>query len=546
MRTRRITCLAAITVVAVLSAAMVARADEPQITLTPDRIPTGTTPTVTIPIEASFPDQSEINSVRVGGQTVKLNSPAVVDGKLSVLLPKLDIVGKAKVEVIGKDDKVVATGQLTYVAAAEPASAPVIGTSGWLIFLYVILIAALPVVCTIYDVRKSYNERWKVLERLQPNASDERIGALLKDMDQGPTGFTGLTRGIIALMLILVLGFAVFHLVVITPGSKPPDIAEKLLMLIAGTLTAITGFYFGSKASAEATQQAQSGAAKAGAAGALTITGVAQGTGADSSKLTVTGTGYRAAQGKGTVTIAGQPGGAPNWGDTQVVVTIPASTPAGDAAIVVTNDSGSASAPFSFKITAPTATPNTGQTGGAGAPTITAVSQGTGADSSKLTVTGTGFGAAQGKGTVTIAGQPGGAPNWGDTQIVVTIPASTPAGDAAIVVTNDSGSASAPYTFKITAPTATPNTGQTVGAGAPTITGATWDKPNQKLTVTGTGFGARGAKSNVKVQGVDAPFGPWTDTQIEATPAADVEDGNNIVVTNDSGVASAEYTFKAA
>ena len=455
MRSRRITLIVIVAVTLITAATIVAGADEPQpsiksASIKPDSIPRGKPQDIEITLDKSIPDATVIPRVEISDQPVSLKETGVKQGRVSVSLPAFNWLGRFDVQVIGNDGKPVAVGKVTYVEATEPPPAPVGGGSGWLIFVYVILIAALPVICTIYDVHKSYEERWNVLKRLQPNATDERIGALLKDMDQGPTGFTGLTRGIIALMLILVLGFVVFHLVVITPGSKPPDIAEKLLMLIAGTLTAITGFYFGSKASAEATQQAQAGAAKAEAAAAPTITTVSQGTGADSTKLTVTGTGFGAAQGKGTVTIAGQPGGAPNWGDIQIVVTIPASTPTGDAAIVVTNDSGSASAPFSFKITAPTVTPPVVTPGGAGASTITTVSQGTGADSTKLTITSTGFGAAQGKGTVTIAGQPGGAPNWGDTQIVVTIPAGTPAGDAAIVVRNDRGSASAPLSFKIT------------------------------------------------------------------------------------------------
>lgn len=249
MRTRRIASIAVVAVVVIAAATIITRADLPQASLSPDRVLKGTAPIITITLDKSISDQKDIKSVRVGGQVVPVQEPRA-EGKLSVLLPKLDIVGRADVEVIGKDDKPVSFGQLTYVEAAEPPPIPITGSSYSLLFLYLVLVFTLPLSATIYDIFKSYKERSEVLGKLPKDLAANEIKELLVNMDQGPTGLLGLTRGIIAVTLILVLGVAVFHLVVFS--HKVPDVADKLLMLLAGTLTAITGFYFGSKATATA------------------------------------------------------------------------------------------------------------------------------------------------------------------------------------------------------------------------------------------------------------------------------------------------------
>jgi len=287
MRARRITPLAAITALAILASAVLVHAQQPQASPSPDRILKGTTPTITITLDKSIPDQSEIKGVRVGGQLVTVQAPSA-DGKLSVPLPKLDIVGQADIEIIGKDDKVVAATRLTYVEAGEPSPTRDIV----LLCVYIGLIVLLPLICTIYDIRKSYAERADVFKKLQPHATTDQVRALLKDMDQGPTGLVGLTRGLLALTLVLALAFAAFHLVVFTP-AKVPDIADKLIMLLAGTLTAITGFYFGSKAAQEGAQQ-QTPASGANAATAPTVTGInpTSGPAAGGTPVTITGTGF--------------------------------------------------------------------------------------------------------------------------------------------------------------------------------------------------------------------------------------------------------------
>lgn len=345
MPTRRVISML-IALVVIVGGASVARADQPQASLSPDRILKGTAPTVTITLDKSVPDQNQIKGVRIVGQVLAVQEPKV-EGKLVVQLPKLDMVGRADVELIGKDDKPFLVGQLTYVEAAEPARIPGYSRDLVLLLVYVGLLVLLPVGCTIYDIRKSYQERNKVLKKLMANATVQDIGTLFSSMDRGPTGFTGLTRGLLALTLILVIGFAVFHLVVFAP-AKLPDVADKLLMLVAGTLTAITGFYFGSKAATEAAQQTPAG--KAGTSVVPKITDVAPPTGAAGTKLTVKGEGFGKPQGKGTVKIGTKDANVTTWDDTQIEVAVPGGLNSGNVTVVVTIDDGRSSNPGQFKV----------------------------------------------------------------------------------------------------------------------------------------------------------------------------------------------------
>jgi hypothetical protein len=298
----------------------------------------------------------EVKGIRVGGQDVAVPQPGS-EGELSVQLPKLNIVGSADVEIISKDDKPVALGQLTYVQPTEPSSMPVLrSTSGLaLLLVYIGLIVLLPISCTFYDIYMSYQERRVVLKQVRPHATNEEIKTLLKDMDQGPTGLTGLTRGLIALTLIFALAIAAFHLVVFAP--KVPDIADKLLMLLAGTLTAITGFYFGSKAATEGATEGAAAASKAPpsggqvlAAGAPKISNVDPTSGAPNTAVNVIGEGFGDSQGKGFVTVGGKNVNPTAWSDKQIGITIPANVQPGKVDIVVANNNGNSSQPYSYTV----------------------------------------------------------------------------------------------------------------------------------------------------------------------------------------------------
>lgn len=352
MPRRRLISLAAVVLAATLVPVAAARADQPQlVTLSPDCVRKGATPSITITLDKSVPRQDQIANVLIGAKPLIPVNPPGPDGKLTVQLPQLQIVGQVDVDVLDKDGATLAMGKLTFVDSAQP-SPPQPATSHtqlYLLLLYVLLLVSLPFICTIYDIRRSYQERKVVLDKLPSHATMDHVAALLSKMDQGPTGLTGLTRGLIAITLVLALAIAAFHLIVFAPAGIP-DIADKLIMLLAGTLTAITGFYFGSKAASEGAQQKtpDNGGAKPGT---TTPTITAAQWAAANRQLTITGTGFGAQQGHGSVTIGNAAGvvAAGGWTDGRIVATMPAGVQ-GDVHVIVKNDGGLASAPFQTNI----------------------------------------------------------------------------------------------------------------------------------------------------------------------------------------------------
>jgi hypothetical protein len=72
------------------------------------------------------------------------------------------------------------------------------------------------------------------------------------------------------------------------------------------------------------------------AAPAQTITSLSQSLGASGTPITISGTGFGAAQGSSTVAFGSVQGAPSSWSDTSIVVPIPASLAAGDLTIFVT------------------------------------------------------------------------------------------------------------------------------------------------------------------------------------------------------------------
>jgi hypothetical protein len=277
-------------------------------------------------------------------------NPPTPEGKIQVPLPRLDIVGKADVEVIGKDDKSVADLQLNYVVAAEapPEVAVKASGRGWHVLFYVLLIGLLPALATLYDIKKSYDERAKVLDRTsQGQRTTEEIGALLTSMDEGPTGLLGLTRGIIALTLVLVLAIVDIHLVVYAPVNVP-DIADKLIMLLAGTLTAITGFYFGSKAASDAAQKAERSAPPASSAEKPTILKVEPPSSKAGASVKLCGRGFGSKEGKVTFGNVQATLDANGWKHSEIAVQVPDKLTLGPVHIVVTTADGASASTDNF------------------------------------------------------------------------------------------------------------------------------------------------------------------------------------------------------
>ena len=125
----------------------------------------------------------------------------------------------------------------TVVASSAASAARLSGDNGiGLVVFYVLILAGFAFLPTIIDLWKSY-------ANLPPG--------------QAPQGTQGLTRGLIALTTILIIGIALFHLTIF--GSPSPDITptlNNLLSVLGGLLAAIAGFYFGARSGQQAADAA--------------------------------------------------------------------------------------------------------------------------------------------------------------------------------------------------------------------------------------------------------------------------------------------------
>lgn len=140
-----------------------------------------------------------------------------------------------------------------------------------------------------------------MISKFPNQASPDEIRQMFKDIASGPPGLTGLTRGLVALTLLLTLAFVAIHMVVFQPAI--PELADKLIMLLAGTLTSVIGFYFGSKAASEGAAKPQTPPVKNATAAKPSNVKVDPPSAAAGNSITLTGQGF--GQGEGTVLFNG-------------------------------------------------------------------------------------------------------------------------------------------------------------------------------------------------------------------------------------------------
>lgn len=121
-----------------------------------------------------------------------------------------------------------------------------------IILIYVgviVLFAGLPM---ILDICLAYRSLNKARNLLIDKASLEgfqlkELQEFIKEIRNAPPGIPGLARATMALTIIVIMGVAVFHVLVKRPPGVNSQIINNLLSMLAGLLAAITGFYFGGK-----------------------------------------------------------------------------------------------------------------------------------------------------------------------------------------------------------------------------------------------------------------------------------------------------------
>jgi hypothetical protein len=215
-------------------------------------------------------------------------------------------------------------------------------------------------------------------------------------------------------------------------------------------------------------------------------------------QVTLTGSGFGAVQGSGSVGFNNTAGTVVSWSDTQVVATVAAGTNPGNAWVT---QNGTRSNYVAFTMVPPA---------------LTSISPTSVLPGTQVTFTGSGFGATQGSGSVGFNNTAGTVVSWSDTQVVATVAAGTNPGNAWVT---QNGTRSNYVAFTMVPP-------------ALTSISPTSVLPGTQVTFTGSGFGATQGSGSVGFNNTAGTVVSWSDTQVVATVAAGTNPGNAWVTQN--------------
>jgi RHS repeat-associated protein len=235
------------------------------------------------------------------------------------------------------------------------------------------------------------------------------------------------------------------------------------------------------------------------------ITGVSPARGITGTQITVTGSGFHATQGSGSLNYSdGVPSSSiVSWSDTQIVANVQSNGSSGGL-YVTQNLSSNTDVMFTFI-----------------SPVITSLSPTAGPVGTQVQINGSGFGATQGTSAVNFVGAAGSIISWSDTQIVATAPAATRSGQVTVSVGGVASNSNINYT--VPSPqiaSITPTSG---------IVGTT-------VTIAGSGFQSS-TGGHLFFNGTVATVTNWNDAQIVTQVPAGATSGG-ISVTADNGAAS--------
>jgi hypothetical protein len=314
----------------------IAVAGEPVGKVVPESVPANAPPSVTLTVATpeAGKDLTTASQVEVGGTVV----PPVSKDRVSVTFdpPRRERASEHLVTVKNDKGDVLATARLRYV---EPSPRDWTG----LAIFYASIIFIFPFGLMVVDLGKAYSFAYKTRQKLidgvaHDGLSIEELKLVLAELGRSPPGIPGLARNSIAFMLMMILGVAIVHILVISPPTeKIPDVVDRILVLLTGLLTSIVSFYFGSRAAESAQQAAATGGSSSAQRPADAIK-VSPSSGRPGDVVTITGTGF--GKDKGEVRfgewVSDMVDAAVAWADTEIKVKVPATATPGTVVIAVT------------------------------------------------------------------------------------------------------------------------------------------------------------------------------------------------------------------
>ena len=235
--------------------------------------------------------------------------------------------------------------------------------------------------------------------------------------------------------------------------------------------------------------------AKIGNSASPSLSSINPSSGVPGTQVTLTGSGFGAVQGTGSVWLGNKLAGSiVSWSDTQVVATVATNVASGSASV---QQAGTWSSSIAFTIITPT---------------ISSISPSSGVPGTQVTINGTNFGATQGSGQVWLGSTYAGSiVSWSNTQIVATVAANSVSGNAQV---QQSGVWGNQIAFTVTSPSISGISPSTARAG-------------DSITITGTNFGSTQGSGQVWLGSkLAGSIVSWSSTQIVATVASGATSGN--------------------
>jgi len=316
-----------------------ARADD-TLVVNPSKVTAGSAPP---PVKISWAKAlasgesglSTTKTVTINGRDAALIGNPAADA-LTVDVPVLQITGPAEVKVLDKDNKVLGTAHLLYVAQSDTAAESAVAWHPWVLAGFALVFVLFPFSLMFTDILKAYTfsgeTRTRLMEALKGHSLTlEELKTLIAEFDTSPPGIPGLARATLALTLLLLLGLIIFYFLAVTGHDIPTGI-DKFLTSLTTAFAAVIAFYFGTKAaqsnpqSGTTSPQTTPGAPGNQPPSNKTIT-LSTSTGHANDTIVLHGSGFGTAA--GTVTFGSTPATTTLWTDSQVTTTVPTGLTAG-------------------------------------------------------------------------------------------------------------------------------------------------------------------------------------------------------------------------
>lgn len=220
--------------------------------------------------------------------------------------------------------------------------------------------------------------------------------------------------------------------------------------------------------------------------------------------VTLVGSGFGAIQSTGTLSYNGVTIQPTTWSETAITVVIP-STAQGNGSFVVTAGGHSSAPSVQFALSAPM---------------LYSINPAQGNPGTQVTLSGLYFGAQQGSSYVAFNAQQAQIISWSASQIVCLVPTGSQiTGTVAVTVNVNGTAATGAHQFTVSVPT--------IYTVQPAI-----DNIGAAVTISGQGFGASQAQSQVTIGGISCFVRSWSETSIQITVPQGLQAGvRNVVVT---------------